>query len=69
MADEKNVFVKTACLNQLVRPKVKIPKWMRREGCGDCTICETHIDNLNCKCRIPVGFVVILSGYWKEEEL
>lgn len=59
MTDEKKIRGVEKCINQLVRPKVKIPKWMRREGCGDCTICETHIDNLNCKCRIPVGLISV----------
>lgn len=54
---DKKVHVLVKCINQLIRPKVKVPKFMRRKGCGDCTTCETHINNKNCKCYMPVGLI------------
>jgi len=47
------------CINQLIRPKIEIPKWMRGEGIGDCTKCKPCFKNLECKHYTPVGLIKI----------
>jgi len=36
------------CINQLFRPKLVLPKWMRPPGMGDCTTCHTCGKNETC---------------------
>lgn len=55
MADERRINILVKCINQLVRPKIKVPKFIRPKGCGDCTTCESCPKNLNCSCYIPIG--------------
>ena len=38
------------CLNQICRPKIHVS----HEGCGDCTICQSHPDNVHCKSYTPI---------------
>jgi len=52
-------FIRMKCINQMIRPKIKIPKWMRAEGVGDCTTCKTCLKNLECKHYTPVGLIKI----------
>lgn len=54
---ENSSSVKTMCINQLIRPKISIPKWMRADGCGDCTVCEPSKRNSECKNYVPMVLV------------
>lgn len=57
MAAERKFSTKTICINQLVRPKTKIPRWMRQEDCGDCTECQPCEENKKCVCYTPVALM------------
>jgi len=50
-------FIRMKCLNQIIRPKVKLPKWMLPKGIGDCTVCQPCLKNLECKGYIPVSII------------
>lgn len=57
MSDSKiKTIVK--CINQLIRPKIKVPRFARPEGCGDCTTCVPCERNIDCSCYTPVGLVI-----------
>ena len=43
------------CLNQINRPRESFG--LKRNGCGDCTVCIPGEQNKNCKCYIPVAVV------------
>jgi hypothetical protein len=42
------------CLHQFIR----LPKGVRVEGVGDCSTCQTHIDNQRCKRFCPIAVKV-----------
>lgn len=43
------------CINQLIRPKESIPKYMRPKGMGDCATCKICRKNLDCTGFIPIS--------------
>lgn len=59
MSNERKPLTRTVCINQLFRPKMKIPKWMSPKGRGDCTTCKPCSKNLKCSCYTPVGLILI----------
>ena len=59
MTNERRVRTLKRCINQLVRPKIYVPRFIRPEGCGDCTKCKPHSDNLKCSCYTPVDLIKI----------
>lgn len=43
------------CLNQLIRPKIYVPK----EGIGNCVVCKTDEDNKNCKGYMEINLCIV----------
>jgi len=47
----------TKCINQLIRPKEKIPSWLFENGMGDCSTCKPCERNKKCSGYTPVGLI------------
>jgi len=57
------------CINQLIRPKVQIPKWMWwDDGIGDCSTCKPCPQNLKCKGYTPVSLMGVEVQTSKDEK-
>ena len=52
------------CINQLIRPKEKIPSWVLGDETGDCTTCKPCENNKKCPSYTPVS----LMGFEVKEE-
>lgn len=54
------------CINQLHRPKEKVPAWARGDK-GDCTTCQPCEKNKNCSCFTPVSLITLTMFKMREE--
>jgi len=51
------------CINQLFRPKMAMPVWMRPKGMGDCTTCKPCENNTACTGFYPApGLLIVTVG-------
>lgn len=66
--DKHNLFTRTMCINQLIRPKEEIPKHMRPKGMGNCVKCKTCYKNFTCTGYSPVSLMPVYTEEENEQK-